>query len=109
MTSSNAVPMARSLFFFQAEDGIRDGRVTGVQTCALPISDARFGDLLEMRGRGKEDSRGGAQDLMVLGTHILDLMRFIAGECRWCYARVGMMGKEGVTPVTKAEDRKSVV
>src|SRR5690348_18364876 len=28
-------------FFFQAEDGIRDGRVTGVQTCALPIS---YGD-----------------------------------------------------------------
>src|SRR5690625_3367505 len=25
------------LFFFQAEDGIRDGHVTGVQTCALPI------------------------------------------------------------------------
>src|SRR5687768_17646177 len=27
-----------SLFFFQAEDGIRDVAVTGVQTCALPIS-----------------------------------------------------------------------
>src|SRR6266508_6082504 len=27
-----------SFFFFQAEDGIRDGHVTGVQTCALPIS-----------------------------------------------------------------------
>src|SRR3989454_7269830 len=26
-------------FFFQAEDGIRDYKVTGVQTCALPISD----------------------------------------------------------------------
>src|SRR2546427_4859951 len=26
-------------FFFQAEDGIRDLTVTGVQTCALPISD----------------------------------------------------------------------
>src|SRR5207247_7759020 len=26
-------------FFFQAEDGIRDPLVTGVQTCALPISD----------------------------------------------------------------------
>src|SRR5215813_1157198 len=26
-------------FFFQAEDGIRDADVTGVQTCALPISD----------------------------------------------------------------------
>src|SRR5207253_7647504 len=27
----------RLVFFFQAEDGIRDGHVTGVQTCALPI------------------------------------------------------------------------
>src|SRR5256885_9581980 len=26
------------IFFFQAEDGIRDYKVTGVQTCALPIS-----------------------------------------------------------------------
>src|SRR5690625_2454004 len=30
-------------FFFQAEDGIRDGHVTGVQTCALPISHAARG------------------------------------------------------------------
>src|SRR5262249_60044777 len=29
----------RLFFFFQAEDGIRDWSVTGVQTCALPISD----------------------------------------------------------------------
>src|SRR5699024_12025005 len=29
---------ARVFFFFQAEDGIRDRNVTGVQTCALPIS-----------------------------------------------------------------------
>src|SRR5207253_3904377 len=34
-------------FFFQAEDGIRDGHVTGVQTCALPISESRH-----TRGRG---------------------------------------------------------
>src|SRR6267143_1066158 len=27
-----------AIFFFQAEDGILDGTVTGVQTCALPIS-----------------------------------------------------------------------
>src|SRR5437660_7509913 len=27
-----------AIFFFQAEDGIRGGHVTGVQTCALPIS-----------------------------------------------------------------------
>src|SRR5690606_40741982 len=29
-------------FFFQAEDGIRDFHVTGVQTCALPISGGGF-------------------------------------------------------------------
>src|SRR5256885_4647580 len=29
----------RFVFFFQAEDGIRDYKVTGVQTCALPISE----------------------------------------------------------------------
>src|SRR6266487_4834790 len=32
------------VFFFQAEDGIRDGRVTGVQTCALPISPLSVAD-----------------------------------------------------------------
>src|SRR5256885_11434781 len=31
-------------FFFQAEDGIRDYKVTGVQTCALPIFGFGFGD-----------------------------------------------------------------
>src|SRR6266403_3915041 len=30
-------------FFFQAEDGIRDLYVTGVQTCALPISNGKRG------------------------------------------------------------------
>src|SRR2546429_3746672 len=34
-----------TFFFFQAEDGIRDVAVTGVQTCALPISE-RFFDAL---------------------------------------------------------------
>src|SRR5947208_5523041 len=32
------VPLCLVFFFFQAEDGIRDDLVTGVQTCALPIS-----------------------------------------------------------------------
>src|SRR5258708_25559155 len=38
------------IFFFQAEDGIRDDLVTGVQTCALPIfRDARTAGLLRWR------------------------------------------------------------
>src|SRR5690348_1639108 len=35
--ASSAAARTVFFFFFQAEDGIRDGRVTGVQTCALPI------------------------------------------------------------------------
>src|SRR5215208_8517540 len=34
-------------FFFQAEDGIRDGHVTGVQTCALPIARKGAGDAFD--------------------------------------------------------------
>src|SRR5205809_7904348 len=45
-----------SFFFFQAEDGIRDVAVTGVQTCALPIS-----PLVE-RVRPVVDLRLGADD-----------------------------------------------
>src|SRR3712207_8077043 len=33
------------IFFFQAEDGIRDIGVTGVQTCALPIFEVKFSAL----------------------------------------------------------------
>src|SRR5258706_9323649 len=54
-------------FFFQAEDGIRDWSVTGVQTCALPIyatdqADDRGGVELpgtEERGRAPGDPVGG--------------------------------------------------
>src|SRR3989449_11381025 len=38
-----------SFFFFQAEDGIRDVAVTGVQTCALPISAVGVGEDAEQR------------------------------------------------------------
>src|SRR5690625_5459691 len=53
-------------FFFQAEDGIRDGHVTGVQTCALPISlfagEPLGGDLAGVRGgRGLADAQEEAE------------------------------------------------
>lgn len=67
------------------------------------IEAGQLGDLLEMRGRGKEDQRGGGEDLMVLGTHLMDLMRFFAGDCRSCFGQVGMMGNERVTPATTAD------
>src|SRR5207245_4088004 len=52
-------------FFFQAEDGIRDATVTGVQTCALPISPAAGG---RCRGAARRPRRatGGARSGAVL-------------------------------------------
>src|SRR5690606_40139351 len=41
------------VFFFQAEDGIRDFHVTGVQTCALPISSTLF-HLIQRAGEKKQ-------------------------------------------------------
>src|SRR2546427_1785966 len=41
-------------FFFQAEDGIRDLTVTGVQTCALPISIIRRRQFLSTHLRGAQ-------------------------------------------------------
>src|SRR2546430_11698395 len=53
-------------FFFQAEDGIRDLTVTGVQTCALPISsDVYWDEVVEIEPVGCEE----VYDLTVDGLH----------------------------------------
>src|SRR6266511_979448 len=50
-------------FFFQAEDGIRDFHVTGVQTCALPISLARLSvsQILSIASHLKSDILGSVE------------------------------------------------
>jgi len=57
------------------------------------IQSGALGQVLEARGRGKEDRRGGGEDLMVLGTHIMDLMRFLLGSPTWCSSQVFDGGK----------------
>jgi predicted dehydrogenase len=60
------------------------------------LEDGAIGQLLELRGRGKEDARAGGEDLLVLGTHIFDLMRQFAGDPAWCFGRVTAGGREAV-------------
>jgi predicted dehydrogenase len=50
------------------------------------ISSGNLGQLLEFRARGKDDHRGGGEDLWVLGTHVLDIMRIFGGEPLLCSA-----------------------
>ena len=64
------------------------------------IKNGEIGDVLELRARGKEDPRGGGEDLWVLGSHVLGLMRSLAGEnASACSAMVLNQGHK----VTKSE------
>src|SRR5256885_10361110 len=55
-------------FFFQAEDGIRDYKVTGVQTCALPISHARRWEKLQQNAMDNAQALFRAGVLLAAGT-----------------------------------------
>src|SRR2546429_757256 len=87
-------------FFFQAEDGIRDVAVTGVQTCGLPISLASEHLLLKKELTRSEINRLARIDA-VYGVAALVLLT--AGLILW----LGSVGKPAVYYTKK--DRKSVV
>jgi len=63
------------------------------------IEAGEIGRVLEMRGRGKEDARGGGLDLWVLGSHVLNLATYFGGAPVACNAGVYQDGKA----VSKAE------
>jgi predicted dehydrogenase len=56
-----------------------------------------LGDLLQLDAWGKQDSRAGGEDMLVLGSHLFDLIRYFAGDARWCSARVLQQGRD-ITP-----------
>src|SRR5438309_11547985 len=88
-------------FFFQAEDGIRDGTVTGVQTCALPIFRVPDDDLLGDPGEVDADHRGDEGELgdEVTGGRAVDGVadrseeRRVGKECRSRWWQVGLEKK----------------
>ena len=63
------------------------------------IEEGRIGKVLELRGRGKEDKRGGGQDLWVLGCHVFDMMADLGGAPQWCEASITAGGR----PITPAD------
>lgn len=52
------------------------------------VKAGEIGQLLELRGRGKEDARGGSLDLWILGSHVLNVGSFFAGKPVSCSAVV---------------------
>ena len=57
------------------------------------IRSGKIGQVLEFRARGKEDSRGGAEDLWVLGPHLMNLIELFGGKPLWCFASVCENGR----------------
>src|SRR5256885_10814549 len=62
ISCSNMMCCVYIFFFFQAEDGIRDYKVTGVQTCALPISASCRDRARGSRGAARGARYSGARD-----------------------------------------------
>src|SRR5256885_11123009 len=82
-------------FFFQAEDGIRDYKVTGVQTCALPIWTVIVDEIHAVIGTRR-------------GAHLALSLERLQEVVQAPLARIGLSATQ--KPVDEvARDRKSVV
>src|SRR5690625_7636435 len=77
--------------FFQAEDGIRDGHVTGVQTCALPISNESIHEWLE------EKNLYWADDFHIANSMVVSTLKSFVANSKVNFNRSEerRVGKEG--------------
>ena len=64
------------------------------------VAEGLLGDLVELRAFGKQDMRAGGEDMMVLGSHLFDLMRLFLGDPLWCTARV-LWHERDITPADR--------
>lgn len=58
------------------------------------VAEGLLGDLVEARACGKQDARAGGEDMMVLGTHLFDLLRMFLGDPLSCSSRVLWQGRD---------------
>ena len=58
------------------------------------IDDGKIGTIQAIHASGKQDHRGGGEDMIVLGTHIFNMMRFFVGDVAWMQSHVTTNGKE---------------
>jgi predicted dehydrogenase len=58
------------------------------------LEEGRLGQVQAIHAHGKQDGRGGGEDMMVLGTHLFNMMRFFVGDAAWMTAQVTVEGRE---------------
>src|SRR3989442_5559197 len=81
-------------FFFQAEDGIRDADVTGVQTCALPISPGMraIPGVVAVEGLGVTDGVGRFVVESARGRDVRGEIFALASQQRWSLLELKRVG-----------------
>src|SRR5699024_12173101 len=89
-------------FFFQAEDGIRDRNVTGVQTCALPISLTVAAGGSHQQVATFLDDRQAQQLVIAAETHALN-----AGSCTAQWAQLLIIGSKANGLALRSEEHTS--
>lgn len=72
-----------------------------VQQAIRDVRAGKYGKLLRIRARPKDDRRGGGEELLVHGTHLFDMMLAFAGPPRWVSGHVTTAGRDA-----SAKDRR---
>ncbi len=67
------------------------------------IGEGKIGEVVSIYSAGKCDLRGGGEDMMVLGTHSFNLMRYFVGDVAWMFGRVTQEGRD----ITAADVREA--
>ena len=66
------------------------------------LTEGKIGTVQAIYASGKQDRRGGGEDMITLGTHLFNMMRFFAGDVAWMQSHVTKDGKE----VTYGDDHE---
>src|SRR5256885_3516919 len=95
----------RHLFFFQAEDGIRHYKVTGVQTCALPICLMAKGGAAAAFAKQGTNLRVGFASINSDPVVRLDVAQFTGNARKAFYNTMYPLGGTSSTPLREAMDK----
>lgn len=62
------------------------------------LAEGLIGEVVQIRSWGKQDHRAGGEDMIVLGTHLFDMMRNLVGDASSCSARILHDGRDSPKP-----------
>ena len=65
-----------------------------IQQLRVLLREGRIGQVQQIHAHGKQDRRGGGEDMITLGTHLFNMMRYFAGDVSWMSGHVTVDGRE---------------